>query len=126
MQNFAGRIVSGTRKFDQVTPVLKQLNWLPVRLVMLPYKDVALAFKCVKGLAPRYLSDRCITCSKVHSRNSRYKDMLNIPAFKSAAGQRTFLYRTVSLWNSLPSNLKDSISIDHFKRDYKMYLLEQF
>ena len=54
---------------------------------------------------------------------SRYA--FNIPAFKSAAGQSTFLYRSVS-WNSLPSNLKDSISIDHFKRDYKMYLLEQF
>ena len=108
-----------------MTPVLKKLNWLPVRL-MLPYKDGVLAFKCVKGLAPSYLSDRFITRSEVHSRNTRYKDMLNIPAFKSAAGQRTFLYRTVSLWNSLPSNLKDSISIDHFKRDYKMYLLEQF
>ena len=93
---------------------------------MLPYKDGVLAFKCVKGLAPSYLSDRFITRSEVHSRNTRYKDMLNIPAFKSAAGQRTFLYRTVSLWNSLPSNLKDSISIDHFKRDYKMYFLEQF
>ena len=105
--------------------MLKQLNWLPVRL-MLPYKDGVLAFKCMKGLAPSYLSDRFIMHSEVHYRNTLYKDMLNIPAFKSAAGQRTFLYRTVSLWNSLPSNLKDSISIDHFKRDYKMYFLEQF
>ena len=29
VQNFAARIVSGTRKFDHVTPILKQLQWLP-------------------------------------------------------------------------------------------------
>ena len=28
--NFAARIVSGTRKFDHVTPILKQLQWLPI------------------------------------------------------------------------------------------------
>ena len=30
VQNFAARIVSGTRKFDHVTPILKQLQWLPI------------------------------------------------------------------------------------------------
>ena len=28
VQNFAARIVSGTRKFDHVTPILKQLPWV--------------------------------------------------------------------------------------------------
>ena len=30
VQNFAARIVSGARKCDRITPVLKELNWLPV------------------------------------------------------------------------------------------------
>ena len=30
VQNFAAQIVSGTRKFDNVTPILKQLQWLPI------------------------------------------------------------------------------------------------
>ena len=30
VQNFAARMVSNTRKFDHVTPVLKELRWLPV------------------------------------------------------------------------------------------------
>lgn len=30
VQNFAARIVTGTRKFDHVTPALKELRWLPV------------------------------------------------------------------------------------------------
>ena len=49
-------------------------------------------YKCVKGLAPNYLSDRFVTRSSVfHDRNTRKKDSLNIPGYKSASGQRTFL-----------------------------------
>ncbi|CAH3143619.1 unnamed protein product [Porites evermanni] len=29
VQNFAARIVSGTRKFDHVSPALKDLRWIP-------------------------------------------------------------------------------------------------
>jgi len=31
VQNFAARIVYGTRKFDHVTPALKNLRWIPVK-----------------------------------------------------------------------------------------------
>ena len=53
------------------------------------------AFKCVKGLAPSYLSDRFVTRSIFHDRNTRNKDYLKIPAYQSPAGQRTFLYRAI-------------------------------
>ena len=56
VQNFAARIVSNTRKsFDHVTPVLKELRWLPVKS-QLYYRDVVLAFKCMTGQDPTYLS----------------------------------------------------------------------
>ena len=55
-----------------------------------------LAFKCVKRLAPSYLSDRSVTRSTVHDRNTRNKDYLNIPPYQTAAGQRTFLYREIN------------------------------
>ena len=125
VQNFAARIVSGTRKFDHVTPVAKELNWLPVSQTLL-FRDGVLAFKCVKGLSPSYHSDRFTTRSMVHTRNTQNKDKLNIPAYKSAAGQRSFLYRAVSLWNSLPYDLTDSTSIVIFMKDFRNYLLEQF
>ena len=31
VQNAAAPVVTGTRKFDHITPVLHQLHWLPVR-----------------------------------------------------------------------------------------------
>ena len=30
-QNFAARIVSNSRKYDHISPILKDLKWLPVR-----------------------------------------------------------------------------------------------
>ena len=63
-------------------------------------------FKCVKGLAPSYLSDCFVTGSIVHDRNTRDKDYLNIPAYQSAAGQQTFLYRGIK-------HLKRIATYDH-------------
>ena len=30
-QNFACRIISGVKKFDHITPVLRAMQWLPIR-----------------------------------------------------------------------------------------------
>ena len=40
------------------------------------YTVGVLVFKCDKGLAPSYLSDRFVTRSTVHDRNTRNKDYL--------------------------------------------------
>ena len=58
-----------------LTPVLQELRWLPVSYYLM-YTVGVLAFKCVKGLAPSYLSDRLVTRSTVHGRNTRNKDYL--------------------------------------------------
>ena len=50
----------------------------------------------------------------------------SVPLFKTATGQRTFFYRTVSLWNSLETNLKLSESLDIFKRRFRGKLLREF
>ena len=46
VQNFAARIISGTRKFDHITPVLNQLQWLPVKH-QIRFRDNLLVFKCL-------------------------------------------------------------------------------
>ena len=80
-----------------------------------------LAFKCVKGLAPSYLSDRLVTRSTVHDRNTRNKDYLNIPSHQLAAGQRTFLYREILLWNSLLCAITAADSLHTFKKKLREY-----
>ena len=94
VQNFACRIVSGTRKFDHVTPILKQLRWLPVAK-QLEYRSAVMAFKCMAGYAPKYLSSKFSKRLEISQRKTRNCDNLNIPFCKLSTGQRSFHYRTV-------------------------------
>ena len=41
-------------------------------------------------------------------------------------GQRSFTYRAINIWNTLCSSLKQSASIDNFKRCLKKQLLQCF
>ena len=44
VQNFACRILSGAKKFDHITPLLKDLRWLPIRQ-QLYFRFAVLVFK---------------------------------------------------------------------------------
>ncbi len=125
VQNFAARIISGLGKYDHVTPILKEIHWIPVKKQLF-YRDAVLAFKYMKGLAPNYLSSLFITRESVCRRTTRQSDHINLPPFTSATGQKSFQYRIAKLWNGLPSNIKLFGSISNFKINLKKELLRQF
>ena len=60
--------------------------------------------------------------SWIHNRKSRKHNSLQIPLFKTAAGQLSFAYRAVHLWNNLDKNLKDCYSLKTFKTALKKHL----
>ena len=45
-----------TRKREHITPVLKELHWLPVKQ-RIDHKIMPLAYKCYEGTAPEYLQE---------------------------------------------------------------------
>ena len=114
VQNFACRILSGAKKFDHITPLLKDLRWLPIRQ-QLYFRFAVLVFKCMTSCAPEYLTSKLVGRSAVSTRNTRNSQHLNIPLFRTASGQRTFQYRATSLWNELQPALKLSPSVTEFK-----------
>ena len=77
VQNFACRIISGARKFDHITPILKRLQWLPVR-DQLNYRQAIMCFKCMTGSAPGYLTEQFIKRSNVSKRSTRNAQALDI------------------------------------------------
>ena len=54
VQNAAARVVTPSRKFDHITPVLNELHWLPM-VQRVWFKLALILFKCHHGLAPSYL-----------------------------------------------------------------------
>ena len=125
VQNFTACIVSGTRKFDHVSPAPKDLRWIPVKS-HLYLRDAILSFKSMTGQVPNYLSSNFISRGNISGRTTRSSSQLNIPLFKTKSGQRSFYYRTVRLWNVLKPHFKLSESLIIFKRIMKAFLLDQF
>ena len=56
LQNVAARILTGTKKRDHITPVLKALHWLPVKY-RIQYKVLLLVFRTRIGKAPPYMNE---------------------------------------------------------------------
>ena len=103
---------------------LEELRWLPVASELF-YRDAIMAFKCMSGCAPEYLSSQFIKRTDVSNRRTRNSQKLYIPFLKTASGQRTFYYRTVSLWNSFDSSLKLCRNVKIFIRSLRSTLLQE-
>ena len=54
--NAAARVTCLIPKFPHITPVLRELHWLPVKF-RVEFKIALLVFKTLNGLAPQYLSE---------------------------------------------------------------------
>ena len=104
---------------------MKELNWLPVHLNE-KIRESVMTFKCVKSLAPSHLCDKFVKRSDIHSNETRNKDTLQIPMFKSSSGQRTFHYWAVTSWNSMSEDLRKCESVDNFKKKLQVLLFDQF
>ena len=76
---------SAVRKtFDHVTPLLKSLSWLPLKN-QLYYHQAIMAFKCMTGHAPEYLTSQFITREQVSERTTRRSRKLITPLFRTAS-----------------------------------------
>ena len=104
--------------------ILRNLRWLPVK-TQLYCRDATLTFKCVTDQAPGYLTSMFITSGSVSGRITRNFQRLNIPLFKTVTRQKTFYYRSVSIWNKLDSSLKLCKNPASFKRALKNTLLNE-
>ena len=59
VQNATVRLVTGALRRDLITPILRQLHWLPVRQ-RVQFKITVLVFPCLSANKPTYLADRIV------------------------------------------------------------------
>ena len=118
------RILTRTKKFDHISPILKDLHWLKVENRII-FKILVLAYKCLNNLAPTYLSE---LIHKAHTRdNMRSQNQYNlvIPKARPVYGERAFQFAAPFRWNQLPINIKNAKSLESFKTELKTHLLSR-
>lgn len=126
VQNAAARVVTRTRKYDHIKPVLKQLHWLPVSQ-RIDYKILLLTFKALNGQAPSYITELLKPYVPTRNLRSSSKNLLKVPPVKLVSyGHRCFSFVAPTLWNSLPNIIKESSSLSDFKTCIKTYLFNKF
>ena len=125
VQNAAARIITRTKKYDHIKPVLKQLHWLPVNQ-RINYKILLLTYKALNGQAPSYITELLKPYTPARNLRSSSKNLLKIPLVKLVSyGHRCFSFAAPTLWNSLPDYIKQSSSLSSFKTYMKTYLFKK-
>ena len=126
IQNIAARVIFRLRKFDHVTPALRELHWLPVAK-RIEFKVLLLTFKCIHGNAPAYLQE--LIELKTSTRNLRSNNgtlTLHIPKPRTVRyGQRAFRNIAPKLWNKLPTHIRTQNTLDSFKKSLKTFLFKE-
>jgi hypothetical protein len=123
--NAAARLVYGSRKYDHVTPLLRDLHWLrvPERIA---FRLAVLVYRCQHGIAPPYLADELHRVADVGPRQrlrSAATTALVVPnTAHSTIGDRSFPVAAARVWNSLPQLVTSSPSLTVFRRRLKTEL----
>jgi len=121
--NTAARIVSRTKRFEPITPVLHNLHWLKVeeRIV---YKLMVITYKALYGTAPAYIRDLLSIYTPVRSLRSQNTMLLTVPRSKKRYGDRSFAVAAPTLWNKLPATLRSIDTLEGFSRGLKCLLFD--
>ena len=119
------RIVTFTKKYEHITPILIDLHWLPVEY-RITYKILLLVYKAINGLSPSYISNLLSFCTSSYSLRSCSNKLLQVPRSKlKSYGDRRFSIAGPKLWNSIPASLRNADSLNSFKKHLKTYLIRQ-
>ena len=123
MMNTAARLIYSARKYDHVTLLLYELHWLKMRQ-RIDYKLAVLAYRCLHGIAPSYLSSGLRRVADLDARRrlrSSSTDTLVVPPTRlTTVGDRAFLVAAARVWNGLPATVTSPPST--FKRRLKTEL----
>ena len=81
VQNTAARLITATPRVAHITPVRRELHWLPITH-RINYKILLLTFKSLRGLAPEYLAELLQRYNPSRVLRSGSQDLLVEPSFK--------------------------------------------
>uniref|UniRef100_A0A8D2KSV3 Reverse transcriptase domain-containing protein n=1 Tax=Varanus komodoensis TaxID=61221 RepID=A0A8D2KSV3_VARKO len=127
VQNRAARLLTGTGRYVHMTPVLRQLHWLPIE-ARAQFKVLIMTYKALNGLGPGYLNERLRLYMPDHPLRSAGESLLREPSMKEirrvSTRRRAFSVVAPNLWNSLPKEVRLAPLLLVFRRQVKTFLFK--
>ena len=121
IQNSDARMLSQTRKFDHIFPILRALHCLPVSALN-EYKILLLPLKCIKGLSLQYLRECMPDYQPSRSLRSGSQCLPVVPRVKYCVCRQHLGFAGPYLYNQLPMEMRSLDSIAEFKHHLKTLL----
>ena len=115
--NFAARIVTGVKKYEHITPVLKSLNWARIESLVVR-RDVTKVYKAlVLDCAPTEIRGLFTPRDAVSARETRATDRgsLHLHRCRLTSSQSAFSYRAAVEWNRLAHSVRATPTLRGFK-----------
>ncbi len=124
VQNAAARLITGSRRCDHITPILRDLHWLPVRR-RIDFKVATMVFRALHDRSPQYLASDCRPVTNNRQLRSSTAPVCVVRRTRTHLGDRSFEAAGPRLWNKLPAHLRNSdLTIQKFRRALKTFLFD--
>ena len=125
VQNLAARLVFKALKHEHIKPLLQKLHWLPV-VSRIQYKVATLCYNSFTESYPVYLSEHLTVYHPPHN----FAPYLT-PESSACLSQKQrpldnelFSFTGPTQWNSLPYDIRHSVSTSSFKQALKTHLFK--
>jgi hypothetical protein len=115
-QNTLARVVCKADRRSSPAALLKSLHWLPISQ-RIDFKIALTVFKARIGLTPSYISDLLTPYVPKRNLRSTVDNLLVIPFSRTAISARAFRSYGPTLWNNLPSGLRQLFDFDTVSYD---------
>src|SRR4029434_2323331 len=95
----AARLLTRTKRRENISPVLAALHWLPVTF-RIYFKVLLLIYKALNGLGPSYIANSLLTYLTSRTRRSSNAGLLEVPSnSRKKIGDAAFVNYAPKLWN---------------------------
>ena len=121
LQNNAVKVIAGGQYLDDSAAYYKQLNILKIEDLY----TLEVMHKFSRNKLPYRFSSVFTPINALHTRTTRLASSnlnLDIPLYRTVKMQRFFNFQGVSIWNSVPQDMKP-LSFNSFKIQFKQHLM---
>ena len=124
LQNAAVRYISDIKFPNRTSPARLKLGWLNVRLRQ-KYLCAVHIYNVLNTQLPTYLKEKINIYIPTRDLRPHLRPHLSIPTSKSPQYNNSSLVYMLNFWNTLPEHIRLASSLDTFKQNIYLHLLQQ-